>query len=161
MEKGYHYSRRTKPHKYPDSIKESKLVVKAMKNPDKEYFLLSDESPRFPFFKYLDEAKLDYNKKEIANIITDTYPVIIALKIITIGQDLLKLIQTLNLIHLKRLKLQPILRVMHYKHLLLPNIFLKNTHLKQLSFTQSLKELRNQELVMVCIIHPITTFQES
>jgi hypothetical protein len=80
MEKGYHYSRRTKPHKYPDSVKESKLVEKAMKKPDKEYFFLSDESPRFPFFKYLDEAGLEYNKEEINNIVTDTYPVIIALK---------------------------------------------------------------------------------
>ena len=104
MEKGYHYSRRTKPHKYPDSVKESELVEKAMKKPDKEYFLLSDESPRFPFFKYLDEVGLEYDKEEINNIITDTYPVIIALKIIIIDQDLPKSIQTLSLILLKRLK---------------------------------------------------------
>lgn len=78
--KGYYPSRRTKSHKYPDSIKESKLVEKAMKNPDEEYFLLSDESPRFPFFEYLEEEGLKYDKEELDNIINDTYPVIIALK---------------------------------------------------------------------------------
>ena len=51
-----------------------------MKNPDKEYFNMSDKSPRYPFYHYLDSKGLKYNDKEIEKIIKDSYPVIKVLK---------------------------------------------------------------------------------
>lgn len=71
------------PHKseyYPDSIKESKRVIKAMKNPDMEYFLLTDASPRHAFTQYLDHKKLSYDPEELKTIVQDSYPVIMAHK---------------------------------------------------------------------------------
>ena len=55
--KGYYPSKGVRKDNHPDSKKESKKVLRSMKNPDEEYFLLSDKSPRTPFIKYL-EAKL-------------------------------------------------------------------------------------------------------
>ena len=52
--RGYNPSKGVRKDNHPDSKKESKKVLRAMKNPDEEYFLLSDKSPRTPFIKYLE-----------------------------------------------------------------------------------------------------------
>tara|TARA_Y100000996_G_C22548071_1_gene652627 strand:- start:1926 stop:2423 length:498 start_codon:yes stop_codon:yes gene_type:complete len=77
---GYYSEKGFKDDLYPDSYKESFKVLKKMKNPDMEYFLLSDESPRSPFIKYLESKGLDYDADELVDIINETYPVIIQIK---------------------------------------------------------------------------------
>jgi len=37
MERGYDLSKPSKPEYYPDSVKESRKVLRYMKNPDLEY----------------------------------------------------------------------------------------------------------------------------
>lgn len=78
--KGYYPSKRVRKGAYPDSKKESEKVLKAMKKPDKEYFLLSDETPKQPFIQYLEREDLDYNPEELQKIINDSFPVIKSLK---------------------------------------------------------------------------------
>lgn len=78
--KGYYPSKGVRKDNYPDSKKESKKVLRAMKNPDEEYFLLSDKSPRTPFIKYLEEEGLDYDPSELKRIINDSFPIIKSLK---------------------------------------------------------------------------------
>lgn len=78
--KGYYPSKGVRKDNYPDSKKESKKVLRAMKNPDEEYFLLSDKSPRTPFVKYLEEEGLDYDPSELKRIIDDSFPIIKSLK---------------------------------------------------------------------------------
>lgn len=65
---------------YPDSVKESEKVIKMMKNPDSEYFLMSDESPVTPFMKYLDRHNLDYDEKKLKSIVLQSYRPIKILK---------------------------------------------------------------------------------
>ena len=70
----------TKPARvnlYPDSLSESKLVLKEMKNPDVEFFQLTDTSPRTAFVKYLDNKKLKYNPQELKRIIDESKPILI------------------------------------------------------------------------------------
>ena len=80
METGYDLSKPSKPDYYPDSVKESRQVLRAMRKPDVEYFQLTDRSPRTAFMKYMDEKGLDYDKKELKQIIDDTEPVLMSLK---------------------------------------------------------------------------------
>ncbi len=65
---------------YPDSIHESKLVEKLIQNPDLPYFEMSDENLLIPFEIYLKEKGLDYNQKELKNIIQHSVPTILAHK---------------------------------------------------------------------------------
>ena len=80
MERGYDLSKPSKPEYYPDSVKESRKVLRAMRNPDLEYFQLTDKTPRTAFMKYMDDKGLDYDKKELKRIIDDTEPVLMSLK---------------------------------------------------------------------------------
>jgi hypothetical protein len=80
MERGYDLSKPSKPEYYPDSVKESHKVLRHMKNPDLEYYQLSDRSPRTAFMKYMDEKGLEYDKAELKKIIDDTNPVLMSLK---------------------------------------------------------------------------------
>jgi hypothetical protein len=80
MERGYNLSKPSKPEYYPDSVKESRKVIQSMKNPDLDYFKLTDESPRTAFMKYMDEKGLEYDKAELKKIIDDTNPVLMSLK---------------------------------------------------------------------------------
>ena len=80
MERGYDLSKPSKPEYYPDSVKESRKVLRAMRKPDVEYYQLTDRSPRTAFMKYMDEKGLDYDKKELKQIIDDTEPVLMSLK---------------------------------------------------------------------------------
>jgi len=77
---GYYPDIIPKTNNYPDSINESKIVLKKMETPDWEFFKKSDKSPRKPFIDYLEKNNLEYDSKELQKIIDDTYPVIIALK---------------------------------------------------------------------------------
>ena len=77
---GYYSDRKIKDNLYPDSYKESYKVLKKMNNPDMEFFLLSDESPRAPFIEYLESKNLEYSKDDLRDIINETYPVIIQIK---------------------------------------------------------------------------------
>mgnify|MGYP001196051086 CR=1 FL=1 len=77
---GYYSDKDTKSYLYPNSEVESKKVLRMMKNPDMEYFLLSDASPKKPFIDYLDNNNLDYDISELKRIINDTYPVIMSIK---------------------------------------------------------------------------------
>ena len=73
----------SKPHKegyYPDSKRESDVVLRKMKNPDMEYFLLTDESPREGFVEYMDRKGLSYDANELERIIKESYDVIMAHK---------------------------------------------------------------------------------
>ena len=65
---------------YPDTISESNKVIKKMKNPDSEYFLMSDESPVKPFTEYMDRHKLDYDAKKLKSIVLKSYQPIKSLK---------------------------------------------------------------------------------
>ena len=65
---------------YPDSCQESRLVEKLMKKPDLLYFEMSDENLLLPFEMYLKEKGLDYNQKELKNIIQQSVPTILAHK---------------------------------------------------------------------------------
>ena len=78
--KGYYPNKKGREANYPDSLKESKEVLKKMKNPDKDYFHLTDESPRYAFHQYLDSKDLEYDKKELKKIVQDSIPVIDSLK---------------------------------------------------------------------------------
>jgi len=78
--KGYYPATKGRNNTYPDSVKESKEVLKKMKNPDKDYFYLTDESPRYAFHQYLDSKGLDYDKKELEKIVQDSIHVIDSLK---------------------------------------------------------------------------------
>ena len=69
-----------KPQFHPDSYQESKSVLQAMKTPDKEYFLLTDESPRAAFIQYLENHNLKYDPEKLAEIIKDSFPLVMAHK---------------------------------------------------------------------------------
>ncbi len=58
----------SKPHKanhYPDSVRESKKVLRKMKNPDNVFYELTDLSPTIAFMRYMDEKGLPYEEKEL------------------------------------------------------------------------------------------------
>ena len=76
----YYSTPEPKPQHFPDSVSESKQVVQAMKNPDMEYFLLTDESPRAAFVQFLEQKGLDYDPAELAKIIKDSYSLVMAHK---------------------------------------------------------------------------------
>jgi hypothetical protein len=69
-----------KPQYHPDSYQESQAVVEAMKNPDMEYFLLTDESPRAAYIQYLENHNLEYDPEKLAEIIKDSFPLVMAHK---------------------------------------------------------------------------------
>jgi len=77
---GHYPSNKGRTNNYPDSLKESKEVLKKMKNPDEEYFKLTDESPRYAFHEYLESKNLEYDKRELKKIVQDSIPVIDSLK---------------------------------------------------------------------------------
>lgn len=76
-ESGYYFGFPHKLEAYPDSQKESAIVLEKMNNPDIEFFKLSDKSPKEPFIVYLKSKNLNYSKTELSNIIKKSYPVII------------------------------------------------------------------------------------
>ena len=80
MERGYYSYKSHKKQHYPDSLRESKIVLNRMKKPDKEYFLLTDESPRKAFTNYMDDKGLDYDPNKLKQIIKDSHPMIIGIK---------------------------------------------------------------------------------
>ena len=80
MQGGYDEKRPHKRNSYPDSYKESKIIERKMKNPDLEYFKLTDKTPRTAFTKYLDGLGLEYDAQELKNIVNNSYPMIIGLK---------------------------------------------------------------------------------
>ena len=65
---GYYSDRKIKDNLYPDSYKESYKVLKKMNNPDMEFFLLSDESPRAPFIEYLELKNLEFFMANIGSL---------------------------------------------------------------------------------------------
>ena len=77
---GYYETSPSRPQDYPDSIKESKLVLQQMKKPDLNYFEMTDENLLLPFQIYLDNKGLDYSESELKDIIRDSLPIIIAHK---------------------------------------------------------------------------------
>lgn len=77
---GYDNTRAHKPEHYPDSLRESKIVLRKMKNPDKEYFDLTDKSPRTAFTEYMDRKGLSYDAEELRQITKESYSLIMALK---------------------------------------------------------------------------------
>ncbi len=77
---GYHPHKMAKFGTFPDSYKEAKIVEKKMKNPDWEYFTLTDTSPRVAFIQYLEENNLQYDPAELKYIIIDSLPTIMSLK---------------------------------------------------------------------------------
>jgi hypothetical protein len=76
----YYTTSPTNSNYHPDSIQESKLVEKLMKHPDLLYFEMSDENLLLPFEVYLKEKGLDYNRKNLENIINQSAPIILAHK---------------------------------------------------------------------------------
>ena len=60
------------PLSYPNSEAESEIVLEKMKNPDLEYFKLTDKSPYPAFKEYLDEHSLEHEKEALTKIIKDT-----------------------------------------------------------------------------------------
>ena len=65
---------------YPNSLQEIEDIMQAMKNPDWEYFKLTDHSPKPAFQQYLSLNNLPVEDQSMQNIINQSYPVIIALK---------------------------------------------------------------------------------
>lgn len=80
MQGGYHPDRPHRPEHYPDSLRESRRVARAMSRPDLEFFRLTDESPRPAFTRYMDSKDLDYDPQELETIILDSVPIIMAHK---------------------------------------------------------------------------------
>ena len=80
MSAGYDSSKPSKSHSYPDSVRESRIVLRKMKNPDFDYFNLTDRSPRTAFIEYMDEKNLSYDKDELKRIIVESTPIIMSLK---------------------------------------------------------------------------------
>lgn len=78
--KGYDPSKPHKASHYPDSVRESKKVLRKMKNPDTAFYELTDLSPTVAFMRYMDEKGLPYEEKELRGIIDESYPLIIGLK---------------------------------------------------------------------------------
>lgn len=60
------------PPEFPDSKKESEIVLEKMKDPDLEYFKLTDKSPYPAFKEYLNEHSLEYEREALTKIINDT-----------------------------------------------------------------------------------------
>tara|TARA_R110002020_G_scaffold21782_10_gene73874 strand:- start:1964 stop:2482 length:519 start_codon:yes stop_codon:yes gene_type:complete len=77
---GYHPYKMAKFGQFPDSYVEAKVVQEQMKNPDWEYFQLTDKTPIAAFTKYLDANGLEYDPANLETIALDAYPTIIALK---------------------------------------------------------------------------------
>ena len=78
--KGYYSDKPSKPQYYPDSLSESKAVLKSMKNPDLEYFSLTDKSPRIAFMNYMDDKGLEYDADKLKSIVDDSTPFLLSLK---------------------------------------------------------------------------------
>ena len=68
------------PTEYPDSVKESEIVLERMKNPDFEFFELTDLTPVSGFTQYLKEQKLDFDEEMLLQIARDSTPFILQLK---------------------------------------------------------------------------------
>ena len=80
MSQGYDKSTPHKVGYYPDSAKESEVVLRKMKNPDIEYFKLTDKSPRTAFRKYMDDKGLTYDEEEMKRIMKESFSIIKAHK---------------------------------------------------------------------------------
>ena len=73
----------SKPHKashYPDSVRESKKVLRKMKNPDTDFYELTDLDSTIAFMRYMDEKGLPYEEKELKKIIDESYPIVKGMK---------------------------------------------------------------------------------
>ena len=68
------------PSEYPDSVKESLIVLERMQNPDYEYFELTDITPVSAFTKYLDSENLYYIEDELIGIAKGALPFILKQK---------------------------------------------------------------------------------
>ena len=68
------------PPEYPDSVKESLIVLERMQNPDYEYFELTDITPVSAFTKYLDSENLYYIEDELIGIAKGALPFILKQK---------------------------------------------------------------------------------
>ena len=79
-ESGYYFGFPHRSEAYPDSFTESKKVIGKMANPDAEYFLLSDKTPKTPFIAYLTENNLDFSENNLSEIVKESYPIIMAHK---------------------------------------------------------------------------------
>ena len=79
-ESGYYFGFPHRSEAYPDSFTESKKVIGKMANPDTEYFLLSDKTPKTPFITYLTENNLDFSENNLSEIVKESYPIIMAHK---------------------------------------------------------------------------------
>ena len=70
----------TRAELYPDSLKESKQVLKKMANPDLEYFEKSDKDLLKPFREYHETHGLDYDEKTLKQIAKHGYDIVMAHK---------------------------------------------------------------------------------
>jgi hypothetical protein len=77
---GYYSDKPSKPQYHPDSLSESKAVLKSMKTPDLEYFSLTDKSPRTVFMKYMDDKGLKYDADKLKSIVDESTPLLLSLK---------------------------------------------------------------------------------
>lgn len=80
MSQGYDESKPQKDSYYPDSVKESQKVVRKMKNPDTDYFTLTDSSPIWGFTQYMDAKGLSYDVKEMELLMKESFRIINAYK---------------------------------------------------------------------------------
>tara|TARA_A100001388_G_scaffold277235_1_gene267498 strand:+ start:3099 stop:3629 length:531 start_codon:yes stop_codon:yes gene_type:complete len=77
VESGYYFGFPHRSGEYPNSKDESEIVLERMKNPDMEFFTLSDESPKVPFTDFLREKGYDTHDYELTQIIRKSYPIVI------------------------------------------------------------------------------------
>ena len=73
-ESGYYFGFPHRSEAYPNSQKESFLVLEKMKNPDMEFFNMSDISPKQPFMNYLKENNLEFSENNLSQIIFESLP---------------------------------------------------------------------------------------
>lgn len=80
IESGYYFGFPHKSEAYINSQKESIIVLEKMKNPDIEFFKLSDSSSKEPFKAYLKSKNLNYSEETLSKIVKQSYPVIMSHK---------------------------------------------------------------------------------
>jgi len=79
-ESGYYFGFPHRSEAYPNSQQESFLVLEKMKNPDMEFFNMSDISPKQPFMNYLEENNLEFSENNLSQIIFESLPVLMESK---------------------------------------------------------------------------------
>ena len=71
---GYYFGFPHRSKFYPNSQQESFIVLEKMKNPDIEFFKLSDSSPKKPFIDYLNANNIELSKYNPSQIIHNSLP---------------------------------------------------------------------------------------